>query len=159
MRTVLVALCLVSITLCALAATPSSGTLSAPASGQTSGVSWVGGPYTAVTADPSLCTGATCDMYTLQVSVPTTFYSSNPQYVVQVGLNWTSNTNDFDLYIYDGAGNTVCSSAQGMTNFELADCGQLPSGIYAVQVVAFATVNATAWRLAIGSPNALRSVT
>ena len=142
MRTVLVALCLVSITLCALAATPSGGTLSAPASGQTSGVSWVGGPYTAVTADPSLCTGATCDMYTLQVSVPTTFYSSNPQYVVQVGLNWTSNTNDFDLYIYDGAGNTVCSSAQGMTNFELADCGQLPSGIYAVQVVAFATVNA-----------------
>ena len=143
MRLVFTVLCLVSITSCALAATPSSGTLSAPASGQTSAVNWAGGPYTAVTGDPSLCTGATCDRYTLQVSVPSTFYSSNPGYVVQVGLNWSSNTNDFDLYISDSAGNTVCSSAQGMTNFELADCGQLPSGTYTVQVVAFATVNAT----------------
>src|SRR5438105_6334534 len=143
MRPVFTVLCLVSITSCALAATPSSGTLSAPASGQTSAVNWAGGPYTAVTGDPSLCTGATCDRYTLQVSVPSTFYSSNPGYVVQVGLNWSSNTNDFDLYISDSSGNTVCSSGQGMTNFELADCGQLPSGTYTIQVVTFAAVAAT----------------
>jgi len=143
MRTVYVALCLLSVASCVFAATPISGTLTAPPSGQTSAVNWTGGPFTAATADPSLCTGATCDTYTLQVSVPSTFYSSNPQYVVQVGLNWSSNTNDFDLYVHDGAGNTVCSSAQGMTNFELADCGQLPSGTYTVQVIAFVTVNAT----------------
>jgi len=142
-RIACVTLCLISVASCAFAATPGSGTLTAPSSGQTSAATWAGGPYTAATAAPSLCTGVNCDMFTLQVNVPGIFYSSNPQYVVQVGLNWSSNTNDFDLYIYDGAGNTVCSSAQGMTSFELADCGQLPSGTYAVQVVAFTTVNAT----------------
>src|SRR5437899_3258212 len=83
------------------AATPSSGTLNAPSSGQTTSVTWSGGPYTGATADPSTCTSLTCDTYTLQVNVPSTFYSSNPNYSVQVGINWASNTNDFDLYIYD----------------------------------------------------------
>ncbi len=35
------------------------------------------------------------------------------------------------------------TSAQGMTSFELAASGQLPSGTYSVQVIAFTTVNAT----------------
>ena len=85
----------------------------------------------------------TCDSYALTVNVPATFYSSNPNYSIQVGINWASNTNDFDLYVHDGSGNVVCSSGQSLTNFELADCGQLPSGNYTVQVVAFATVTAT----------------
>src|SRR5262252_8945057 len=112
MRTFYLTLCLVSVVSRAFPATPSSGTLTTPPSGQTSTVTWTGGPYTGATADASLCTGITCDMYTLQVNVPTTFYSSNPQFVIQVGLNWSSNTNDFDLYVYDAGGNTVCSSAQ-----------------------------------------------
>lgn len=127
-----------------VAATPNSGTLNAPASGATSSaVTWSGGPYTGATADPSVCTSATCDTYTLNVNVPSTFYAANPNYSIQVGITWASNTNDFDLYVHDGSGNTVCSSGQSMTNFELADCGQLPAGTYTVQVVAFATVNAT----------------
>jgi hypothetical protein len=125
------------------AATPSGGSLNPPATGQTSSVSWNGGPYSGATADPSLCTTATCDSYALTVNVPATFYSSNPNYSVQVGINWVSNTNDFDLYVHDSGGNTVCSSGQGMTNFELADCGQLPSGTYTVQVVTFAAVAAS----------------
>lgn len=127
-----------------IAATPNAGTLSAPASGTTSAsVNWSGGPYTGATADPSVCTSATCDSYTLNVNVPSTFYSANPGYSIQVGINWASNTNDFDLYVNDGSGNTICSSGQSMTDFELADCGQLPAGTYTVQIVAFATVNAT----------------
>src|SRR6266481_5412136 len=51
----------------AFAATPNSGTLTAPANGQTSSVSWSGGPYTGATADPSLCSSITCDTYTLTV--------------------------------------------------------------------------------------------
>jgi hypothetical protein len=129
--------------LTSIASTPTSGTLNAPASGQTSSVVWGGGPYTAVTADPAACTSVTCDSYTLNVNVPTTFYSANPNYSVQVGINWTSNTNDFDLYVKDGSGNVVCSSGQSMTTSEGADCGQLASGTYTVQVVAFATVNAS----------------
>ena len=131
------------IALSSIASTPTSGTLNAPASGQTSSVAWGGGPYTAVTADPAACTSVNCDSYTLNVNVPATFYSANPNYSVQVGLNWSSTTNDFDLYIKDGSGNVVCSSGQGSTDFEAADCGQLASGTYTVQVVAFATVNAT----------------
>jgi hypothetical protein len=131
------------IALSTIASTPTSGTLNAPASGQTSSVAWGGGPYTAVTADPAACTSVTCDSYTLNVNVPATFYSTNPNYSVQVGINWSSNTNDFDVYVKDGSGNVVCSSGQSMTTSEGADCGQLASGTYTVQVVAFATVNAT----------------
>ena len=126
------------------AATPTGGALNSPASaGQSSSVTWSGGPYTGATADPSVCTTVTCDSYTLNVNVPATFYSSNPNYTIQVGINWASSTNDFDLYVHDSAGNVVCSSGQGNTNFELADCGQLPAGAYTVQVVAFTTVSAS----------------
>ena len=125
------------------AATPSSATLNAPASGQTSSISWSGGPFTAVTADPAACTTLTCDTFTLVVSVPATFYSSNPGYAVHVKINWASSTNDFDLNVNDASGNTVCSSGQGQTTFEDADCGALPSGAYTVQVVGFVVANAT----------------
>src|SRR3954463_9269463 len=131
------------IALSTIASTPTSGTLNAPASGASSSVTWGGGPYTGATADPAACTSVTCDSYTLNVNVPATFYSSNPNYSVQVGINWSSNTNDFDVYVKDGSGNVVCSSGQSMTTSEGADCGQLPSGAYTVQVVAFATANAT----------------
>jgi hypothetical protein len=127
-----------------IASTPTSGTLNAPATaGQSTSVSWGGGPYTGATADPSACTSVTCDSYALNVNVPATFYSANPNYSVQVAINWSSNTNDFDLYVKDGSGNVMCSSGQSMTTSEAADCGQLPSGAYTVQVVAFATANAT----------------
>ncbi|HEU4857340.1 MAG TPA: hypothetical protein VFS86_08575 [Rhodanobacteraceae bacterium] len=130
-----------------LAATPAVGTLNAPASGQTSSVSWSGGPYTGATADPTACTAVTCDSYTLTVNVPDTFYAANPDYAVRVGITWASSTNDFDLYINDASGNTVCSSGAGNTTSgqasELADCGQLAAGTYTVQVVAFAVVNST----------------
>jgi hypothetical protein len=125
-----------------LAATPAAATLNAPAAGQTASVAWSGGPYTGATPDPATCTSLTCDRFTLTVNVPSTFYSSNPNYVVQVGANWASNTNDFDVYVLDSGGNAVCSSGQSLTTSELADCGQLPSGSYTVQVVAFATLNA-----------------
>lgn len=140
-RIVAAAFCAFALPL--LAATPNSGTLNPPAAGQSSSVSWNGGPYSGATADPSACTTVTCDSYALTVNVPATFYASNPNYSIQVGINWASNTNDFDLYVHDSGGNTVCSSGQGMTNFELADCGQLPAGAYTVQVVTFAAVAAT----------------
>jgi hypothetical protein len=127
----------------AFAATPSSGTLNAPAAGQTTTVSFSGGPFTGATATPAACTTLTCDTFTLTVNVPSTFYSSNPTYAVHVKINWASSTNDFDLNVNDASGNTVCSSGQGQTTFEDADCGQLASGTYTVQVVGFTVVNAT----------------
>jgi hypothetical protein len=127
----------------AWSANPPAGSLNAPASGQTSTITWSGGPYTAATADPAACTSVNCDSYALTVNASSTFYSANPNYSVQVGITWTGGTNDFDLYIYDSAGNVVCSSGQGNTTFESADCGQLASGTYTVQVVGFTVVNAS----------------
>ncbi len=125
------------------AAVPPSGILNAPASGSTSSVSWTGGPYTGATADPSVCSSLTCDTFTLNVNVPSTFYSSNPNYAVQISIGWASNTNDFDLYLYDSNGNVVGQSGQSGTTGESIDAGQLPSGTYTVQVVGFAVVNAS----------------
>ncbi|HWG86381.1 MAG TPA: hypothetical protein VN679_01270, partial [Candidatus Acidoferrales bacterium] len=139
-------LALLSLALAAcpvFAATPSSGTLNAPAAGQTSSVSFSGGPFTGATATPAACTTLTCDTFALTVNVPATFYSSNPNYAVHVKINWASSTNDFDLNVNDGSGNTICSSGQGGTTSEDADCGQLPSGTYTVQVVGFTVANAT----------------
>lgn len=126
----------------ASAATPSSGTLTAPGAGQTASVSFSGGPFTGATATPAACTTLTCDNFTLIVNVPSTFYASNPSYAVHLKISWGSSTSDFDLNVIDASGNTVCSSAQGQTTFEDADCGQLPSGTYTAQVVGFTVVNA-----------------
>jgi hypothetical protein len=127
----------------AFAATPTGGTLNAPAAGQTTSVVFSGGPFTGATATPAACSSLTCDTFTLTVNVPATFYTANPTYAVHVRVDWASNTNDFDLNVNDAAGNTVCNSGQGQTTFEDADCGQLASGTYTVQVVGFTVVNAT----------------
>jgi hypothetical protein len=128
-------------------ATNFSGAISAPAAGQSSTLAWSGGPisgtYGAGGVATIQCTTVTCDIYTLTVNVPSTFYASNPNYALTVGINWASNLNDLDLYISDANGNVVCSSAQGLTNFESADCGQLASGVYTVSVEASAALNTT----------------
>src|SRR5206468_9384239 len=121
---------------------PQSGTLS-PTSPK---VAWTGGPFTAVTADPSLCTPLTCDNFALTVSVLPSFYAANPTLEVRVHVSWDTlfdDVNDFDVYVYDAGGNLVNSGTQGNTKFEDVDLGQLTSGAFQIQVVAFATVNAT----------------
>ena len=120
-------------------AVPGSGTLTT----LTPNVSWTGGPYTAVTADPALCTPLTCDNFSLTVNVPATYYATNPTYTVQIKLTWLDETNDFDMYIFDAQGNPVNSSGQGKTTFEYVDLGQLTTGTFQIQVVAFTTVNAS----------------
>ncbi len=131
------------VTSSVFAATPSSGTLAAPAAGQTTSVPFSGGPFTGVTASPAACTTLNCDTFTLTVNVPASFYSTNPTYAVHVRIDWGSNANDFDLNVNDASGNTVCDSGQGQTIFEDADCGQLASGTYTVQVVGFVVANAS----------------
>jgi hypothetical protein len=124
------------------AATPDSGTLSAPPPGGTSAVSWSGGPYSGVTADPSLCSSLTCDAYQLTLNVPSDFFSTNPNDSVIFQITWTDSVNDFDLYVYDSSGNLVGSSTGGAPETsETVDAGPLAPGNYQVQVVAFAVVN------------------
>jgi hypothetical protein len=126
------------------AATPSSGTLAAA----NATVTWSGGPYTGTTVDnspvnTSLCTTLTCDNFTLSVNIPANFYTTYPNDEVQIGINWASNLNEFDLFIYDSGGNIVASSAQSFATWENIDAGQLPAGNYTVWIVASPAVNAT----------------
>lgn len=143
----------------AQAASPASGTLNAPAAGSSASLSWSGGPFTGATADPSACTTLTCDTYLLNVNVPSTFYASNPSYALHVGLSWPSaTTTDFDLYVYDSTGAVVCSSGQGMTSSEDADCGQLAAGTYKVVAVMYTGANASYSGSAVLAPVAANPV-
>jgi hypothetical protein len=135
-----------------LAAAPGAGTLTALTRSQ----AWTGGPFTAadvytagaaaytlVVNDPSLCTATTCDKYFLTVNVPASYYTTNPSHSVRVQINWASGNTDFDMYVYDAAGNQVNNSGQGNTTFELVDLGQLTSGTYQILVIPYTAVNAS----------------
>jgi hypothetical protein len=87
------------------ASTPSTGTLAAASTT----VTWSGGPYTGATVDnspinTSACTTLTCDSFNLSVNIPANFYTTYPNDEVQIGINWASDLNEFDLFIYDSGG-------------------------------------------------------
>src|SRR6266481_801813 len=132
----LVLLCLT--TTAALAAS-FSGTLS-DKSGPAS-ISWSGGPMTGALGYGGLvglsppCNSTICDIYNLTLHIPSTFYSSNPNFAVHVTVGWSSNIQDIDVYVFDGNGNLVGASATGGTSSEDADLGQLPPGSYQIQIV------------------------
>jgi len=132
----LVLLCLT--TTAALAAS-FSGTLS-DKSGPAS-ISWSGGPMTGALGYGGLvglsppCNSTICDIYNLTLDIPSTFYSSNPNFALHVTVGWSSNIQDIDVYVFDGNGNLVGASATGGTSSEDADLGQLPPGSYQIQIV------------------------
>jgi hypothetical protein len=143
LATVLLALC------ASAAATSYNGTLTAPvAAGTTSSVTW-SGSVTGATGEMGqggvitpICTSLTCDIYTLTVNVPATFYAANPNYAVHVQTSATPNTSvtDIDIYIYDSAGNLVCQSTSPSPS-EDADCGQLASGTYEIDIAPLLATN------------------
>jgi len=92
------------------------------------GLRWAGG------ASPP-CNSTICDIYNLTLDIPSTFYSSNPNFAVHVTVGWSSNIQDIDVYVFDGNGNLVGASATGGTSSEDADLGQLPPGSYQIQIV------------------------
>lgn len=118
------------------AATPASGSVgpAAPTA------SWQGQVYAAA-ANPGACPSAAqdplnlvCDHYTLTVGVDQTYWTANTG-GVKIAITWPDAANDFDLQIYDAAGNQVASSG-GSSNLEQVF---LPNaaGSYEVRVVPF----------------------
>ncbi len=130
----------VALSPCAFAASY-SGTLTAPAlAGTTSSVTWNGTVTgavgnTALLLDPP-CTSTLCDIYTLTVNVPSTFYSANTNYAIHVDTQATGVVpgTDIDIYVYDSSGNVVCQGTSPSPS-EDADCGPLVSGVYTVNIV------------------------
>ena len=121
-----------------------SGTLNPPAGvGNSSSISWTGS-VTGVIGDANVlglinpvCNSTLCDIYTLTVNVPATFYTANPNYAIHVNVSDTPNVSvtDIDLYVYDASGNLVCDGTSGSATGENVDCGQLAAGAYQVQIV------------------------
>ena len=134
---------LLTVLVCLLAtsafASSYSGTLTASSGPATTG--WNGGPltgtlgYTGLVGISPPCTPQLCDIYSLTLSIPSNFYSSFPNFGVHVTLNWSSNIQDLDLYVFDSTGNLVGAATTGGTTGEDADLGPLPAGSYQIQVV------------------------
>jgi hypothetical protein len=129
-------------------ATPSSGTVS-PASPT---VTWQGHQYAAAantagaTGDVEPCVPAAldpsdtlCDHFKITVGVDSSFWNTTDG-GLNVTITWPSSDNDFDLYIYDAAGNLVDSSTQGGTTYEQVFV-PLAAGAYEVDVAPFTVVN------------------
>ena len=111
---------LVLLPLNALAATPSSGTLT-----DTSGpLTYSAGPFPVANATPvpqvdvgPECNNPVqpCDEYALTVTLPAGYAVAHPNVSVQVTLSWTdsgSGNSDYDLYVFQGAVTTTDGSQQ-----------------------------------------------
>jgi hypothetical protein len=129
------------------AATPGSGTVS-PTSPSTT---WQGIHYDTaafvlgqVASDPCPSAAldpndATCDHYRVTVDVPSSFWSSNVGGAT-ITISWGSADNDFDMYVYDGAGNLVKQSVSSSTTYERVVIPDA-SGTYEVRVAPFTVVD------------------
>jgi len=126
------------------AATPPGGTITDTAPS----ASWQGQFYTlAFTADPAQCPGAAdtlnlvCDHFYLNINLPGTFWQTHTGSVL-ITIQWTSNSNDFDLYIYrQSDGQQVGSSASGGTTSEQVALQNPMPGVYEVRAVPFLVVS------------------
>src|SRR5579864_814444 len=81
------------------------------------------------------CNATICDLYNLTVNVPATFYAANPNFEVTVTAAWNSSLDEFDVYVYDSNSNLVGMATQSTVTSNVADLGQLPSGVYQIQIV------------------------
>ena len=121
-----------------------SGTLNAPAvAGTTTSQTWTGN-VTGVIGDTGgtglfnpPCDSTICDIYTLTVNVPATFYTANPNYSIHVNVTDAPNApvTDLDVYVYDASGNLVCDGTSSSSTTEDVDCGPMVAGTYQVQIV------------------------
>ena len=100
----------------------------------------------AFTADPAQCPGVAdtlnlvCDHFYLNINLPGTFWQTHTGSVV-ITIQWTSNSNDFDLYIYrQSDGQQVGSSASGGTTSEQVALQSPMPGRYEVRTVPFLVV-------------------
>src|SRR5438093_11497241 len=127
----------------ARAATPSAATFTDTQPGN----SWQGQFYTlAFTADPAQCPGSVdtlnlvCDHFYLNINLPSTFWQTHTGSVA-ITIQWPSNSNDFDLYIYRTSDQQqVASSACDATTSE-QDAPQTPTpGVSEAPTVPFLVV-------------------
>ena len=90
---------------------------------------WAGKTFTAgATPSPAACTSVTCDYFTLDVAVPSSYWATHTGHAT-VSISWGDASDNFDLYVSRAGGSAQSSStseAVSMTD---------PSGSYTVTVV------------------------
>jgi Bacterial pre-peptidase C-terminal domain len=126
---------LVCATALALALGPGSAKAAAPSAGASNpSLAWAGQFFAAPVLDPTLCLAAsldplnaTCDHLALDVPAAG---------IEQVAISWADPANDFDLYVYDAAGNPVADSTGAGGTSEKLSFAAAP-GRYEVRVVPF----------------------
>nr|MBV6630309.1 hypothetical protein [Oceanococcus sp. HetDA_MAG_MS8] len=108
--------------LTALAATPSSGTLTI----YETELSFGEGPVVGVNPTPAIAAetgtgincepGITCDRFDLTIDVPDNLTEVYPTAILRLQMSWTNPTGleveDYDFYAYDADGNEIGSSAE-----------------------------------------------
>jgi hypothetical protein len=126
----------------ASAAMPSSGTISET----TPTLTYTGGPFpvsnptpSPISSAPTCNAAATCDPFTLTVTLPANYATLHPDHFVSVRIDWESLAGDtlradLDLWIYKGS--SVYASSASINAAEIA---YLPavSGTYTVRVVPY----------------------
>ena len=118
----------------ALASSPNEGSVS----DSSTSVSWGGGPFVAPNTTgtalgaPDCTAPQSCDDFTLHVSTPAGYGDSHS---LKIDVRWPTTAADFDVYVLDGAGNTVGTSASSADPEEVV----IPptTGTYTVRVVPF----------------------
>ncbi|NJC71709.1 hypothetical protein HC031_18570 [Planosporangium thailandense] len=128
----------------AQAATPASGTVSSTSTS----VTWNGGPFlvpnATATAGSLLCNQATvCDDYALTVDVPAGYDAGND---LKIAVGWSAGNADFDVYLYDSAGNEVAEAAT-TADPEILVVPPV-AGKYTVRVVPFNPLGQSYWAMA-----------
>src|SRR5438105_61974 len=125
----------------ARAATPPGGTIT----DTQPSTSWQGHFYAlAFTADPTLCPGTidtadlVCDHFYLTINLSPTFWQTHTGSVA-ITIQWPSNSNDFDLYIYRDQQQVGSSASGGTTSEQVALQNPMP-GVYEVRTVPFLVV-------------------
>ena len=120
----------------ALAASPSSGTLtptsrsvvwtgSAPVANPTIGLS--------SSFDPSTCqTEGYCDLFTLNLNIPANFASSYPAYFLNVTITWPGTNYDYDMYVYYNGAQVGSGTLGSGTAYENVLIKGAAAGVYQI---------------------------
>ncbi len=112
-----------------LAATPSSGTLSAGGTVTYTGTTTTENP---ANFDPSTCqTAGYCDVFSLTVNVSNSFRTAHPNFRVNIQFAWTGNTNEFDMYDYFN-GAVIDTSANSFVTGQLTRLEHPANGVYTI---------------------------
>jgi hypothetical protein len=103
-------------------------------------VEWVGQSFElADSTDPMVCTpeadpeSAVCDHFWLTADVDASYWVGHDGRVT-VAISWLDSQDDFDVYLFDDAGNPVASSVATRTTSEQVVVEE-PVGVYEVRVI------------------------